>query len=59
MDKEVNMTKNQIIEFVKDYIDNKGHIIDKYSDTPHHIAEEWQILTQLLDRIRNEMPGLE
>jgi len=39
-------------DFIVSYVENKGTIIDKYSDRPHHIAQQWQFLVGLLDRIR-------
>ena len=48
------MRAEQVIEFVKDYKENKGNVIDKYSDKnmPNQVASEWIPLLELLDDIR-------
>ena len=43
--------RKEVVEFIKDYIENKGNIIKKYWEDEHHTAERWQSLVALLDTI--------
>ena len=40
-------------QFIKDYIDNKGNILPKYTEAEHTVAEEWRPFVVLLDTVTN------
>lgn len=47
----------EVVEFIKSYIDNNGHIVEKYTSAPHYVAVEWQPIVALLDTINRHWPS--
>ncbi len=41
----------EVLDFVKSYIDNEGRIVEKYTSAPHYVSAEWQLFVALLDTI--------
>jgi len=47
----------EVVGFARDYVENKGNIMDKYTDL-HGIAGQWQPFVEIFDRIRRKEWGI-
>jgi hypothetical protein len=45
---------NQIIQFITDYVNNDGMVVENYRSAENYIAPEWQPIVALLDKIDNK-----
>ena len=47
----------QIEQFITDYVENHGRVLEKYCSKKNYISPEWQAITNLLDRIAKKAQG--